>query len=146
MEVAEVIRHAAGQLAGAAAGATRFSLHADNASPTDVATDGTTLWITDDLRDEVFVYRVDGSLVGHWQLDPANADASGITLNPAGGSDLWVVDRADKVVYHYSVAAPQLSGALVAASTFALVPTNGSPEGIADPPVQSPTGGQQVSL
>src|SRR5690606_29750922 len=87
---------AAAQLTGAAFAASAFALHADNTRPTGLATDGRTLWVTDEATDEVFAYARDGTLVGRWGLDDANADPPGITNDPAGGVDLWVVDRADR--------------------------------------------------
>ena len=136
----QVLRYvgAAALTAGSALPSSAFSLDAANASPSGLVTDGQRLWVTDDVRDEVFVYSLAGSLLGRWQLDPLNADASGITLNPAGGDDLWVVDRGDDAVYHYAAATPLLAGSLSAAGTFLLAGENQQPEGIADPP---PPGG-----
>jgi hypothetical protein len=66
-------------------------------------TDGGLLWVTDDAADAVFVYDTAGTLLGRWRLDAGNADASGITKHPTGASDdLWVVDRQDRLVYHYA--------------------------------------------
>ena len=112
-----------------------FELVEDNVDPTGPATDGTTLWVTDAAADTVFVYNTVGDLLGRWQLDPANSDPSGITNEPGGGSDLWVVDRADSAVYRYGDAVTRLSLFASATAQFSLAPTNGSPEGIADPPV-----------
>jgi len=91
---------AASKLSGVASASASFNLNSANANPSDIVTNGNKLWVTDDVKDEVFVYSTSGSLLGHWKLDSRNADASGITLNPSGGSDLWVVDRADATVYH----------------------------------------------
>ena len=41
---------------------------------------------------------VAGSLLGSWSIDPANAHPTGITINPANVSDIWIVDNGtDKV-------------------------------------------------
>ena len=101
------------------AATSQFALHADNSHPSDLTTDGSTIWVTDAEADQVFVYDTAGTLRGRWRLDPANSHASGITLNPAGGTDLWVVDRQDLVVYHYATGRTQTSGSLTATGTFA---------------------------
>ncbi len=133
----QVLRYvgAAALSAGNATPAGAFALHPDNAHPTGLVTDGQTLWVTDDGRDEVFVYAAAGTLLGRWALDPANADASGVTRDPTGASnDLWVVDRVDARVYRYTGAAAVRSGTLTAADSFALSAADAHPEGIADPP------------
>ena len=43
---------AATRTAGASGATISFDLHPDNASPSDLATDGTTFWVTDEGRDE----------------------------------------------------------------------------------------------
>ncbi len=137
----QVVRYAgaAALSSGTVSPAGAFALHADNAHPTGVVTDGQTLWVTDDVRDEVFVYSPAGTLLGRWALDPQNGDASGITRDPTGASgDLWVADRADARVYRYAGAAAVRSGALTAADSFALSAADAHPEGIADPPVTDP--------
>lgn len=125
---------AAALRAGNATAASVSALHADNTSPSGLATDGTRLWVSDDVANEVFVYDVTGVFLGRWTLDSDNGDAAGITNNPAGGSDLWVVDRVDDEVYHYAAATGLLSGNIQAVGTFGLDAQNRSPEGIADPP------------
>jgi hypothetical protein len=66
-------------------------------------------------------------------LDPRNSAPTGIALNPAGGTDLWVVDKQDDVVYYYASGTTWTSGSHKATSTFALNKANGSAEGIVDP-------------
>ena len=75
-----------------------FGLQSDNTRPTGIATNGGTLWVTDEGMDAVFVYRTDGAFLGRWDLAPENSDPSGITNDPTGGTDLWVVDRSDQLV------------------------------------------------
>ncbi len=126
---------AATRTSGSITATSSFNLDAANANPSDVVTDGTNLWVTDDTADKVFVYSLSGTLLGSWSLDARNADASGITLTPGGsGTDLWMTDRVDKVVYHYANAVSRLSGQQEAADLFALAPNNQTPEGISDPP------------
>ena len=116
-----------------------FTLHTNNLSPSGITTDGQTLWVVDDTADQVFVYDVAGTHLGSWELDPANADASGITNDPTGqNGDLWVVDRKDLLVYRYDTVTSLPAGAASAADTFELSDGNESPEGIADPPVDRP--------
>ena len=68
---------AAGYIIGAAVPTGSFSLHPDNISPTGIATDGATIWVTDDGLDEVFVYQLDGVFTTRWGLDAENSDPSG---------------------------------------------------------------------
>jgi RHS repeat-associated protein len=133
----QVLRYAgaAALLAGSSVAASRFSLRPENSGPSDLVTDGRVVWVTDEGRDEVFVYDTGGTLLGRWKLDPANADASGITKDPTGASgDLWVVDRADRVVYDYAGGTAWRDGDRLASRTFALASSDKDPEGIADPP------------
>lgn len=111
-----------------------FALDAANASASDLVTNGTLVWVTDDAADKVFVYTTAGALQGSWTLDAANADVSGITLNPSGaGTDLWTVDRVDAKVYRYTNAQAFLSGSQAASDSFVLATANAHPEAIADP-------------
>ncbi|MCA9009829.1 MAG: hypothetical protein KDB01_08785, partial [Planctomycetaceae bacterium] len=66
-------------------------------------------------------------------MDPRNSAPTGIALNPAGGTDLWVVDKQDDVVYYYASGTTWTSGSRTATSTFALNGANGGAEGIVDP-------------
>ena len=118
--------------------ATRsFRLHPDNARPSGLTTDGNLLWITDARlgRNRVFVYTLDGQLLGSWSLDPANGNPRGITLQRSTG-DLWVVDRHDVMVYRYAQAATRTSGSQRADGAVELAAANRHPEGIADPVTQ----------
>jgi RHS repeat-associated protein len=122
--------------AGAASPVSSFLLELDNGSPSDLVTDGTTIWVTDDVADKVFVYSLTGTFLGSWALDAANSDAAGITLDPTGAvSDLWTVDRVDGLVYRYADSRSRVDGSQNAVDSFALVASNLAPEGIADPPV-----------
>ena len=125
-------------MSGVATASTSFALHSANTNPSDIATNGRKIWVTDEGTDEVFVYSMSGSLLGRWKLDSRNSDASGITLNPIGGNDLWVVDRQDLLIYHYANSQSRLGGSATANDSFALAAGNTHPEGIADPLVTNP--------
>ncbi|MBX9627665.1 MAG: hypothetical protein K2X82_27950, partial [Gemmataceae bacterium] len=129
---------------GDAAESGGFALHPDNAAPGDLVTDGGAVWVTDEARAEVFVYDLAGALLGRWTLDGDNAAPSGITLDPSGGTDLWVVDRAKAAVFHYRGGREWRAGPHGAAGTFALAAGNAAPEAIADPPVAE--AGYRVTL
>jgi RHS repeat-associated protein len=136
----KVLRYTGGAVMaeGTAASTSSFALDPANSSPSDLVTDGATVWVTDDSLAEVFVYDVAGALLGRWKLDGDNAKPSGITRNPAGGTDLWVLDRATHRVFQYGNGSSLRAGQHGADGTFDLAPGNTSPEGIADPPVTDP--------
>jgi hypothetical protein len=55
-----------------------YPLHAENTRPSDIVTRNNLFWVTDELRDQVFVYDIHQAnlrYLGRWDLDPANADA-----------------------------------------------------------------------
>jgi hypothetical protein len=113
-----------------------FALDCQDGHPSGIVTDGATIWVTDDFnhKNNVFVYSICGSRLGAWRLDAANDDPSGITLNPSGGTDLWIVDRHDALVYHYADATTRRKGSQIATDSFTLICRDQHPEGIADPP------------
>jgi hypothetical protein len=80
-----------------------------------------------------------GSLLGSWTIDSANATPTGITIDPANVSDIWIVDSGTDRVYQYTGAASRTSGSQSAATSFALAAGNTSPQGIADPPMPDAT-------
>lgn len=128
---------------GAYSATSTFTLDRANRHASDLVVGESFVWVVDDYRDSAFVYTFDGACVGSWSLDPENANASGVTLDPTGAStDLWVVDRADAVVYRYAFAQEYLdpdsqyslsASQAYAADSFALAANNRRPEGIADP-------------
>ena len=128
---------AAGWRSGKWNSTSSFALHPDNAKPSGLTTDGNLLWVTDARlgRSRVFVYTLDGQLLGSWSLDPANGLPRGITLQRSTG-DLWVVDRHDVMVYRYAQAATRTSGSQRADGEVQLAAANRHPEGIADPVTQ----------
>ena len=126
---------AASRLSGSQNAASSFALNSANAGAKDLVTDGTSLWVVNDsTTDKVFKYTVAGTLLGSWTIDAVNASPTGITINPANVSDLWIVDSGTKRVYQYTGAATRTSGSQIAAATFALAAGNTNPQGIADPP------------
>ncbi len=74
--------------------------------------------------------------MGRWQLDPANSRPTGITIDPTGGSKIWIVDAGTDRIYEYSGATGCRSGGMTAAKSYALHTGlgNTNPQGIADPP------------
>jgi len=121
---------AAALTTGTATPSATFALHADNTTPSDLALQGTTLWVTERGRGEVFVYDTLGNYLGRWQPDAANGDLVGIT---AKDMDLYVADGADGLVYHYALAIGWRSGSHAASASFALAASNSAAVGIAHP-------------
>jgi sugar lactone lactonase YvrE len=130
---------AAIRLTGNQNASSSFNLNSADSNPKDIVTDGAGLWVVDDgtSTDKVFKYALNGSLLGSWSIDPANKHPTGITINPANVSDIWVVDSGTLRVYQYAGAASRISGSQSAAATFALNPFDTNPQGIADPPAIS---------
>jgi hypothetical protein len=83
---------------------------------------------------KVFNYSLSGSALGSWAIDSADKHPTGITINPANVSDIWIVDNGTLKVYDYAGAASRTSGSQSAAATFALAAGDTNPQGIADPP------------
>jgi sugar lactone lactonase YvrE len=128
---------AASRLSGSQNAASSFSLvkgNNGNGNAQDLVTDGTSFWVVDGTAHKVFKYTLSGSLLGSWAIDPANANPTGITINPNNVSNLWIVDKGTDKVYQYVGAASRTSGSQNAAATFALAPGDTNPQGIADPP------------
>ncbi len=128
---------AASRTSGSQNAASSFSLNSDNANPKDIVTDGVHLWVVNDATtDKVFKYTLTGSLVGSWTISTSGAASpTGITLDPASPSHLWIVDSGTDRVYQYDAAVGNTSGSQAASISFALAAGNTNPQGIADPPV-----------
>jgi hypothetical protein len=131
---------AASRLSGSQSAASSFSLPTKgkgaNANPQDIVTDGTSFWIVDGTALKVFKYTLSGSSLGSWAIDPANAHPTGITINPANVSDIWITDNGTLKVYQYVGAASRTSGSQNAGVTFTLAAGDTNPQGIADPPTE----------
>ncbi len=129
----------ANRLSGSQAAASSFQLHASNTNPKDLVTDGTNIWVVDDgsTADRVFRYDLAGAPLGNWMIDAANSKPTGITLDPANVSNLWIVDNGTRRIYQYNGATALTTGSTArpATTSFALSAANTNPQGIADPPV-----------
>ncbi len=126
---------AATRLSGSQNATNSFNLDFGNANATDIVTDGASLWVVNDSSsDKVFKYTIAGGLVGSWAIDPANASPTGITIDPANVSNIWIVDSGTDKIYQYNGATIRTSQSSLATFTFALAAGNTNPQGIADPP------------
>jgi hypothetical protein len=140
---------AASRRSGRQNASSSFTLASGNTNPQGIVTDGSSLWVVDDgaSTDKVFKYNLTGGLIGSWNIDPANTQPTGITLNPNKLGDLWIVDSSTKKVYRYAGATWRSGGSQTAAASFALAAGDTNPQDIADPPASSLTpGAAPVSL
>ena len=127
---------AAASRAGTLAATDSFLLHKNNKNGKGITSDGTHIWIVNDVggKDKVYKYTVDGVYQGRWNIDPVNAKPTGITIDPTGASDaIWIVDNASDSVYQYNGGTTRIKGSAVSDAVFALAETNTNPQGIADP-------------
>jgi sugar lactone lactonase YvrE len=127
---------AASRLSGSQSAANSFSLNSGNSNGKGIVTDGVSIWTVDDgsSTDKVYKYTVSGTSQSSWTIDAANSHPTGLTINPASVSDIWIVDNGTDKVYQYAAAAGRTSGSQNAAATFALAAGNTNPQDIADPP------------
>jgi hypothetical protein len=102
--------------------------------------------VNDTTTDKVFKYTLAGSLVGSWTITSGGGSPTGITIDPANVSDVWIVDNATDRVYQFTAAAMRTSGNQSPAASFVLAAGNTNPQGIADPPVVSSQGGSAAAL
>ncbi len=107
-----------------------YSLASGNTSPRGAASTaaGDKVWVVDANR-SVFVYDVNGGLLGSWTAGSmaSKATPEGIATN---GTDVWIVDGKSDKVFKYSGAATRLSGSQNAVSSFNLTNGNTSPKDI----------------
>ena len=88
---------AASRLSGSQSAGSSFNLNSSNGSPRDIVTDGSSLWVVNDAStNKVFKYTVAGGLLGSWTIDSANSTPTGITIDPANVSDMWIVDSGNR--------------------------------------------------
>lgn len=130
--------NAAALRAGEFAATDSFGLHANNKNGKGITTDGTHLWVVNDVsgKDKVYKYTIDGTYLGRWNIDPVNSKPTGITIDPTGATDdVWIVDNLTDSVYQYNGGAARVTGSAVSDAVFTLDPTNTNPQGIADPAV-----------
>jgi hypothetical protein len=133
---------AASRLSGSQSAASNFKLNNQNGNATDLVTDGANIWtVNSAATDKVFRYSMTGSLHGSWTIDSRNTSPTGITLDPASPSTLWIVDNATDQVFAYAGATTRTSGSQSASIAVNLGLGNSDPQGIADPPA---VGGQSL--
>jgi len=138
---------AATRLSGSQTAASSFNLNSSNTGPKDIVTDGTNLWVVNEAStDKVFKYSLSGSLAGSWTISGAGSSPTGITLDPAGGGTLWIVDSGTDRVYQFDNARSRTTGSQSPSTSFALAAGNTNPQGIADPPADSRRPGGGASL
>ena len=128
--------NAASLRAGEMEATDSFTLDENNRNGQGITTDGTHLWVVNDVSgsDQVFKYDTAGNYVGRWNIDPANSGPTGITIDPTGNSDaFWIVDNLSHKVYRYDNGTSRVSGSAMADAEFSLATTNTNPQGIADP-------------
>lgn len=127
---------AATRLTGAQNAATNFLLNASNRDPSDLVTDGSSLWVLNNTSstDKVFKYNLAGTLLGSWTITGASTSPTGITLDPSSVSHLWIVDSNTDRIYQFNAAASRTSGSQSPSTSFPLSSTNTNPQGLADPP------------
>ncbi|MHB8971530.1 MAG: NHL repeat-containing protein [Pirellulaceae bacterium] len=135
----KVYKYAGGAalLSGSPNATSSFNLNSANTSPNDIVTDGVSLWVVNDsTTDKVFKYTTAGALVSNWTITTAGATSpTGITIDPANISNIWIVDSWTDSVYQYNAAVNFANGSSHAADVaFALAAGNTNPQGIADPP------------
>jgi hypothetical protein len=126
---------AASRLSGSQNAASSFALNSGNRDPKDIVTDGVHLWVVNNSStDKVFKYTLSGSLVGSWTINSGGGSPTGITIDPASVSDIWIVDSNTDRVYQFTASASRTSGSQAPSASFALAAGNTNPQGIADPP------------
>ncbi len=140
--------NAASRRSGSQAAANSSVLASGNTNPKDLVYGKDVqgngyIWIVNDAStDRVFRYAVDSisgriTILNSWNLNAANKNPTGITLDPGATSgDLWIVDNgATKQVFKYTNG--RSSTAPAGTSVFLLSAANSNPQGIADPPPAS---------
>jgi hypothetical protein len=118
-----------------------FALDGSNTKAKGITTDGSFIWVVNDNKvDTVFKYNLAGTLLGSWIIDSANAKPTGITIDPSGGSNIWIVDSGKDQVFQYTDAATLIDGSQDADALLSfnldVAAGNTNPQGIADPPPQ----------
>jgi len=137
----KVFRYTGGasRLAGSQNATSSFKLNGNNRSPKDIVASSTNLWVVNDTLsiDKVFKYTLTGSLVGSWTIRSGGGRPTGITLDPASVSHIWLIDNRSDRVYQFDAAASRATGSLAPSTSFPLTAANTNPQGIADPPLDS---------
>jgi hypothetical protein len=138
---------AATRTSGSQNAVSSFSLNGSNTSPTDLVTDGTSIWVLNNtlFTDKVFKYSSSGSLLGSWTISSGGGSPTGITIDPTNVSNIWIVDNNTDRVYQFNAATSRMNGSASPSSSFALSAGNTNPQGIADPPPPSVALANQAS-
>ena len=104
-----------------------------------MVTDGTSLWVVNNSTvDKVFKYTTSGAGRQLDHCDVGRSSPTGITIDPANVSHIWIVDSGTRCVHQYNNAATLPNGSSkVEDLRFPLAAVNTNPQGIADPPVTS---------
>ena len=93
-----------------AAAQTDITLHEDNADPTSMTSDGTTLWVTDRIDDKLYAYALadgtrqdgtGGTTDKEFDLHTDNGEPRGIWTD---GTNLWAANWNDGNIYVYALA------------------------------------------
>ena len=80
-----------------------IALHADNANPGGIWSDGATMWVADNTDHKLYAYSIDGEArqeSREFDLDSGNNESRGIWSD---GNTVWVVDRTDNKLYAYAL-------------------------------------------
>jgi len=139
--------NAASLLSGSKSANGSFALNSGNKDASDLVTDGTSIWVVNNAtQDKVFKYTLNGTLLGSWTISGGGGSPTGITLDPAAPSHLWIVDSVTDRVYQYDGAVSRTGGSQSSSTSFALAADNTNPQGIADPPVVLNPGSEKATV
>lgn len=104
-----------------------YKINKLNSNPRGIATTaaGNKVWVVDGNK-TVYVYDVDGKLLGSWVANGLTTPED-ITTN---GTDIWIVDDGSNKVFRFAGAASRTSGSQNATSSFVLNGANSDAKGI----------------
>ena len=103
-----------------------FSLHSQNSSPKGLWSDGTTMWVLDDIDDKPYAYTLATGARDKSKEFSLNSQNSSPRDLWSDGTTMWVLDRADDKLYAYTLA----TGARDSSKEFDLDSQNGNPSGL----------------
>ncbi len=127
------------RLTGSQAATGSFPLASGNTNPKDIVTDGVSIWTVNDASaDRVYKYSLNGNALGNWSIDTLNSQPTGLALDPANPSSIWIVDAGRDRLYRYDASASRVSGSQSASLQFALNSGNLSAQGVAFAPSSLP--------
>ena len=84
------------------------TLAQDNGNPTGIWSDGTTMWVVDELDDKIFAYTMDPEGDDHGDRDTSKEfNLDNDNSNPfsvaSDGTTMWVADNTDNKLYAYTL-------------------------------------------